>query len=314
MPVPDKDSFVEAQKRIQPYVHQTPVLTNSWLDNKTGAQLFFKCENFQKVGAFKIRGACNAVFQLTEEQVAHGVVTHSSGNHAQALALAAKIRGIKAYIVMPETAPEVKVAAVKGYGGEVIYCENSDSARQAKVDEVIAQTGATMVHPFNDYHIITGQGTAAMELMEDVRELDAIVTPVGGGGLLSGTCLAASYFQPSIDVYAGEPDGADDAFRSLQKGEIIPNKEVNTIADGLRTTIGTKNFAIIKDHVKSIITVTDDEIVDAMRMLWERMKLVVEPSGAVPLAAVLKDVQSFSGKRIGIILSGGNVDLKNLPF
>lgn len=285
------------------------------LNELTGAKIYFKCENMQKVGAFKMRGAANAVFALKPEERQKGVATHSSGNHAQALALAARLAGIKAYIVMPRTAPKVKVAAVEGYGAEIIFCEPNLQARESTLQEVVARTGATFVHPYNDERVIVGQATAAKELFEQVKSpLDIVLTPVGGGGLLSGTVLSARCFSPATKVWGGEPEGADDAYRSLKEGILIPQTGPNTLADGLLTSLGDKTFAIISKGVEQIITVTDEEIIEAMRFLWERMKLVVEPSGAVPLAAALKERVVLEGKQVGIIISGGNVDLGKLPF
>ncbi len=314
--VPDKSIIEQAHKRISPFIHRTPVFTSRQLDEMVGAgsSLYFKCENFQKVGAFKFRGACNAVFSLSQEELEKGVVTHSSGNHAQALALAAKMKDIPAFIVMPENAPIVKINAVKGYGAEIIFCTPTLEARESTTEGVIEKTGATFIHPYNDYRIIAGQGTAAKELIEEVKNLEVLITPVGGGGLLAGSALSAKYFGEEIEVMAGEPSGADDAYRSLKTGEIVPSEHPDTIADGLLTSLGEKNFPIIRDEVKEIICVSDDEIVAAMKLLWERMKIVVEPSGAVPFAAVLKRREEFKNKSIGIILSGGNVDLSRLPF
>ncbi len=304
-----KESIIEAHERIKPYIHHTPVLTSESLDEMAGCRLFFKCENFQKVGAFKARGAMNAALSLTEGQQKKGLATHSSGNHAQALARAAKILNTKSFIVMPRTAPEIKKRGVRGYGGEIFECEPTLQARESTLAEVIAKTGATEIHPFNNYKVIEGQATAAKELIEAVSPLDYIIAPVGGGGLLSGTALAASFFSPKTIVIAGEPAGSDDAFRSLQSGK-IEEAQSNTIADGLLTKLGDKTFPIIQAGVKEIITVTDEEIIAAMRLIWERLKIIVETSCAVPFAAVLKDKSKFLGKRVGIILSGGNVDLE----
>jgi threonine dehydratase len=278
----------------------------------SGAQLFFKCENLQKMGAFKMRGAANAILQLNAEARQKGVATHSSGNFAQALALSANMLGVKAYIVMPSNSPAVKKAAVKGYGGEIIECEPTLQAREDTLQKVVEQTGATFIHPFNDENVIMGQGTAALELLEEIPDLDVIISPVGGGGLLGGTALAAHFFSPTTTVIAAEPLGADDAWQSKNAGYIIPQSNPQTIADGLRTSLGDKTFPIIRDLVEDIVRVEEQEIVEALRLLMERMKLVVEPSGAVPLAALLKEKERFAGKRIGIILSGGNVDLKTL--
>jgi threonine dehydratase len=312
--VPSVADISEAHQRILPYIHHTPVLTSRSIDAMVGASLFFKSENLQKIGAFKIRGGMNAVLSLPEAERKNGIATHSSGNHAQAIAYAAREVGVKAYIVMPRTAPEIKKKAVAGYGAEVIYCEPTLEAREATLQQVVQRTGAAFVHPFNDYQVIAGQATAAKELLEEISALDIIMAPVGGGGLLSGTALSTHYLSPKTQVIAGEPEGANDAWLSLQAGKIQPAAKVDTIADGLLTTLGDKTFAIIQQYVSEIITVTDAEIVAAMRLIWERMKIIVEPSCAVPLAAVLKRKEQFAGKRIGIILSGGNVDLGNLPF
>jgi len=309
-----QQNLLDTHKRIKPYIHNTPVLSSSLINEIAGAQLYFKCENFQKMGAFKMRGALNAVLQLSDEQKKFGVATHSSGNFAQALALAAKMQNIKAYIVMPENAPEVKKKAVKGYGGQIIECEANLDARETTLNKVVAETNATFLHPYNDYQVIQGQGTAAMELIEEYGDLDYIITPVGGGGLLSGTALAAYYFSPKTRVIAGEPLGADDAWQSLEKGELVPQTNPQTIADGLLTSLGDKTFPIIRDYVEKIVRVEEDEIVASMRLIWERMKLVVEPSSAVALAAILKEKEKYQAKKVGIILSGGNVDLGNLPF
>ena len=304
----------EASERIKPYVHRTPVLTCSTLNRLCGAELFFKCENFQKAGAFKIRGATNAVFSLEEHEASRGVATHSSGNHAAALALAARWRGIPAYVVMPENAPEVKKSAVAGYGAEIIFCEPTLAAREQGLKRVVDRTGAAFIPPYNDYRVISGQGTAAMELCEEVADLDVIMTPVGGGGLLSGTAIATSALSPKTLVIAAEPKGADDAFRSFHAGEIIPLRNPQTIADGLLTSLGDLTFPIIRAYVKDIVTVSEEAIVEAMRAVWERMKIIIEPSAAVPLGALLAVRNEIPGTRIGIILSGGNVDLANLPW
>lgn len=309
--LPDKAGIEAAHKRIQSYIHRTPVMSSQSIDDLAGCHLFFKCENFQKVGAFKSRGAMNASLKLSAEQRAKGIATHSSGNHAQALARAAQILGVKSYIVMPRTAPEIKKKGVRAYGGEIFECEPTLEARESTLAEVIRKTGATEIHPFNNYDVMEGQATAAKELFEEVKNLDFIIAPVGGGGLLSGTALATRYFSPGTTVIAGEPAGSDDAFRSLKSGR-IEQAQSNTIADGLLTTLGDKTFPIIRDHVKEVITVTDEEIIAAMRLIWERMKIIVETSCAVPFAAVLKQKEKFSGKRAGIILSGGNVDLNKV--
>ena len=303
-----------AAKRIAGKVHRTPVMTCTALDSRAGAQLFFKCENFQKVGAFKMRGATNAVYALSESEAQAGVATHSSGNHAQALALAAQLRGISAYVVMPSNAPAVKVAAVKGYGAEIITCEPTLAARELTVAEVIERTGATLIHPFDNDQIIAGQGTAALELWQDYPDLELIIAPVGGGGLLSGTAIATAALAPSAMVFGAEPKGADDTFRSLAAGHVIPMTAPNTIADGLLTTVGERNFAIIQKTVTGIWTVDDEEIISAMRWVWERMKIIIEPSAAVAVAAVLARKAEVEGSRVGIILSGGNLDLGRLPW
>ena len=304
----------EASERIKPFVHRTPVLTCSTLDRVCEAELFFKCENFQKGGAFKIRGATNAVFTLGDEEASQGVATHSSGNHGAAVALAARWRGIVAYVVMPENAPVVKRNAVAGYGAEIISCKPTLQAREETLAEVVAATGAAFIHPYNDYRVIAGQGTAALELCEEIPDLDVVMTPVGGGGLLSGTAIAVSAFSPKTHVIAAEPERADDAYRSFRAGRIIPADHPDTIADGLRTSLGDLTFPIIRRTVEDIVTVSEEGIVEAMRTIWERMKIIVEPSAAVPLAALLTKRTAILGKRIGIILSGGNVDLANLPW
>lgn len=309
MSLPDLASIRAAHDRILPYIHRTPVMTSASIDELAGCSIFFKCENFQKVGAFKARGAMNAILKLSPEERRKGVATHSSGNHAQALARAAKILGVPSYIVMPRTAPEIKKRGVRAYGGEIFECEPTLAARESTLADVIRRTGAAEIHPFNNEDVMEGQATCAKELFEEVPQLDFILAPVGGGGLLSGTALAAKYFSPGTIVIAGEPAGSDDAYRSLKSGKIEPAQS-NTIADGLLTTLGTKTFPVIRELVQDIITVTDEEIVQAMRLIWERLKIIVEPSCAVPFAAVLKEKSRFAGKRVGIILSGGNVDLE----
>ncbi|MBS1506873.1 MAG: pyridoxal-phosphate dependent enzyme [Bacteroidetes bacterium] len=303
-----KTDIEDAHKRIKPFIHRTPVLTSASIDEIAGCSVYFKCENFQKVGAFKARGAMNAALSLGPDRVIKGLATHSSGNHAQAIARAGKILGVKSYIVMPRTAPEIKKKGVKGYGGEIFECEPTLAARETTLAEVIKKTGATEIHPFNNYEVMAGQATAAKELFEEAPKLDFLFAPVGGGGLLSGTALAAKYFSPSTKVIAGEPAGSDDAYRSMKSGK-IEQAQSQTIADGLLTTLGDKTFPIIKELVSEVITVTDDEIIAAMRLIWERLKIIVEPSCAVPFAAVLKDKEKFAGKNVGVILSGGNVDL-----
>lgn len=304
-----KQSIIEAHERIKAYVHRTPVLTSESINTISGCSIFFKCENLQKVGAFKARGAMNAALQIPESDRSKGIATHSSGNHAQAIARAGKILCVPAYIVMPNNAPQIKKDGVKGYGGQIFECEPTLQARETTLADVIAKTGATEIHPFNNYHVITGQATAAKELFEEFNDLDYLLAPVGGGGLLSGTLMAAKYFSPKTKVIAGEPEGADDAYRSMQSGKIELSQS-NTIADGLLTTLGDKTFPIIKENVERVITVSDAEIVSAMRLIWERMKIIIEPSAAVTFAALLKDKASFQGKKAGIILSGGNVDLE----
>lgn len=304
----------EAAIRIKPYAHRTPVLTNESLNQKVGAQVYLKCENLQKVGAFKFRGACNAVYSLTDEEASHGVVTHSSGNHAQALALAAKMRGIPAYIVMPSNAPQVKKDAVAGYGGQITFCEPTLAARESTMEGIRQKTSATVVHPYDNEKVIAGQGTAAMELLEDVPDLDVIITPVGGGGLLSGTSIAATGLKKGIRVIAGEPEKADDAFRSLQAGKIIPSENPKTIADGLLTSLGALTFPIIQQNVEQIVTVSEEGIIATMKFVWERAKIIIEPSSAVAISVLWENKINLHGLKIGIIISGGNVDLGKLPW
>lgn len=308
------DHIRQAARNIHGKVHRTPVLTCQAIDDLGGAQFFFKCENFQKVGAFKARGATNAVFELSDAEASLGVATHSSGNHAQALALAARMRDIPAYVVMPTTAPEVKRKAVAGYGAEIIDCEPTLAARESTLARVVKRTGAHFVHPYDNSLIIAGQGTAALELLEEVPDLDVVMAPVGGGGLLAGTALATAGLAPAARIIAGEPEGADDAARSLLAGHIIPSENPRTIADGLLTSLGQLNFPIIQRHVEAIWTVDDQAITAAMRLVWERMKIIIEPSSAVPLAAALVHHQEVAGARVGIIFSGGNVDLEKLPW
>lgn len=298
----------EAHQRIQSYIHKTPVLTCNSLNKIVGAKLFFKCENFQKVGAFKFRGACNTVFSLSDVEASRGVVTHSSGNHAAALTLAARRRGIIARIVMPSNAPEVKINAVKNYGGMITFCEPTLASRESTAAKVTEETGATMIHPFNDYRIIAGQGTAALELIEEINDLDYVLAPVGGGGLLSGTAITAKGLKPKIKIIGGEPKNADDAYRSIKAGRIIPSENPNTIADGLKTSLGDKTFPIIQQLVDEIVLVTEEQIITAMRYIFERMKIIVEPSSAVPFGALISNKLNVSGKKVGIIISGGNVD------
>lgn len=312
--VPTLGGIRNAKARIAQYIHRTPVMTCTTIDDMVGASLYFKCENFQKVGAFKARGALNTVLGLDDDLVARGVATHSSGNHAAALALAARIRGVPAYIVMPDSAPRVKKEAVSAYGAEITYCAPSLKDREAILAQVVARTGAVFVHPFNDYRIIAGQATAAFELFEEVADLDIVMAPVGGGGLLSGTALTAHYVSPATSVIAAEPAGADDAYRSFRSGELVASVKPQTIADGLLTSLGDLTFDIIRRFVDDIVTVDDEAIIYATRLIFERMKIVVEPSAAVPLAALLNKRPNVTGLRVGIILSGGNIDLGSFPL
>src|SRR5436189_3829666 len=307
------DSIRAAHERIRPYIHRTPVLTGSRLNQATGASLFFKCENFQKIGAFKARGATNAVFSLDDATARRGVATHSSGNHGAAVARAAKLRGIPAHIVMPSNSAKVKIRAVESYGAHVVFCEPTEQAREETCAEVINKTGATLIHSFENEQVMAGQGTAAVELLEQVSDLDLVMCPVGGGGLLSGTAIAAKSMRPKVKVIAVEPANADDASQSFRVGRRIVTEKKFTIADGLRTNIGEPNFAIIQRYVDDIVTVSEEAIVLAMRTIWETMKIIIEPSAAVPYAAVQQGKVDVTGKRVGIILSGGNVDLDALP-
>jgi threonine dehydratase len=304
----------QAAERIKPYAHRTPVMTNKSLNQQVGAQVFMKCENLQKVGAFKFRGATNAVFSLTEEEAARGVVTHSSGNHAAALVLAARNRGIPAYIVMPNNAPQVKKEAVAGYGGQITFCEPTLQARESTMEEIRGKTGAAVIHPYDNERVIAGQGTAALELLTDFPDLDVVIAPVGGGGLLSGTSIAAKGLKPSIRVIAGEPEMADDAFRSLQAGRIIPSANPKTVADGLLTSLGQLTFPIIQQNVEQIVTVNEAGIIAAMKFVWERAKIIIEPSSAVAIGVLWEKKIDLSGLKIGVIISGGNVDLARLPW
>ena len=315
MPVPVTLADIQAAaERIRPYAHRTPVLTCAGLGALAGGRLFFKCENFQKVGAFKFRGACNAVFSLSEKEAAKGVATHSSGNHAAALALAARLRGIQAHIVMPHTAPGAKKAAVEDYGGRITFSEPTRESRQSTLAAVVEQTGAIYIPSYDDPRIIAGQGTAAAELVEEVPDLDMVLAPVGGGGLISGTAVAVSELSPSTLIIGAEPANADDAYRSLKEGRIVPSCDPQTIADGLLMSLSPLTFGIISERVERIVTVSEKGIVSAMRHVWERMKIVIEPSAAVAVAAVLGNDLDVTGKRVGIILSGGNVDLERLPW
>jgi threonine dehydratase len=304
----------EAAHRIKPYVHRTPVLTNESLNTLVGAQLFLKCENLQKMGAFKFRGACNAVYSLSQEEMKHGVATHSSGNHAQALALAARMRGIPAYIVMPDNAPSVKKAAVAGYGGKITFCQPTLQARESALVKITEETGATVIHPYNNERVIAGQGTATLEFLEEVPDLDVIISPVGGGGLLSGTSIAAQGLQQTIRVIGAEPEAADDAFRSMQAGKIVPSNKPKSIADGLLSSLGSLTFPIIQKNVEQIITVSEKSIIESMRFIWERAKIIIEPSAAVAVAVLWERKIDLIGLNVGVIISGGNVDLESLPW
>ena len=309
-----RKNLIDCHNRIKPFIHNTPVLTSSYINEITGADVYFKCENFQKMGAFKMRGAANAILRLSDEQKSNGVVTHSSGNHAQAISLAAKKIGIKAYIVMPSNAPKIKKEAVKGYGGELIECESNLEAREAAAKDVVHSKSATFIHPSNNLDVIIGQGTVTKELIEQYGSFDHILVPIGGGGLIAGSALAAKYFGKNCTVIGAEPFEVDDAYRSLKSGKIETNESANTIADGLKTQLGDKNFPIIRNEIKSIIRITEEEIIESMKIIWERLKVICEPSCSLPLAAVLKNKETFRNKKVGIIISGGNVDLNNLPF
>ncbi len=312
--IPTKADILAAADRIRPHVHHTPVLTSANLNSRCGAELFFKCENFQKAGAFKSRGAVNAVFSLDDAVAARGVATHSSGNHAAALARAASLRGIKAHIVMPSNSSRVKIAAVENYGGKITFCEPTLAAREETLEKIVAATGATEIHPYNDLRIIAGQATAAMELLAEVPGAGLLIAPVGGGGLLSGTAVSCHYFAKHAKVIAAEPEQADDAFQSFRKKTFVPSVNPDTIADGLRTSLGSLTYPIIMQYVEDIVTVSEPAIVNAMKLVWERMKIIIEPSSAVPLAAIMEGKIAVEGKKVGIIISGGNVDLDHLPW
>ena len=312
--LPALDDIKKAYEIVETYAHKTPVFSSTKVNERVSAHIFFKCENFQKVGAFKFRGACNAVFSLTETESSKGVATHSSGNHAQALALAAKIRGINAYVVMPENSPKVKIEAVRNYGAEITFCESNLVARESTLAEVVKKTKATIIHPYNDARVISGQGTVALEFLKQQPDLDIILTPVGGGGLLSGTAISAKSIKPGIEVIGTEPKEADDAYHSFKEKKLIPAYNTNTIADGLRTSLGQLPFEIIKNQVDDIITVDEVSIVSAMRFIWERMNMIIEPSAAVPVAALFNNKERFTNKNVGIVISGGNVDLDKLPW
>ena len=313
MNIPTFDDVLAAHQRIAPYIHRTPVMTSSYLDQLSDAKIFFKCENLQKVGAFKARGACNAVFGLSDAVAARGVATHSSGNHAGALSYAAARRAIQATAVMPRTAPETKKAAVRSYGGRILECEPTQAAREAMLDEVINETGADLVHPYDDARVIAGQATCALELLQEIDGLDALVAPVGGGGLVSGTCLTLAQQSPQTRIYAAEPARADDAHRSLQAGEIVLRDGQHSVADGLNTNLKPLTWHFVSNFVEDILLVSEQEILDAMYLTWQRMKIIIEPSAAVPLAAILKFREQLSGQWVGVIITGGNVDLQACP-
>lgn len=314
MQIPTLADMLIAHERIRPHIHRTPVLTSGFIDDLAGAELFFKCENLQKAGAFKARGASNAVFGLSDAQAAKGVATHSSGNHGTCLSYAAGRRGIPCTVVMPRTAPQAKKDAVRGYGGRVVECEPSTTSREAVFAEVVAQSGAEFVHPYNDPRVIAGQGTCSKELLEQVPDLDAVIAPIGGGGMVSGTCLTLSNLAPDVRIYAAEPEQADDAARSFRAGHIIADDAPETVADGLKVPLKDLTWHFVRNHVTDILTASEDEIVEAMKLIWKRMKIVMEPSSAVPLATILKNPDVFAGKRVGVIITGGNVDLDRLPW
>lgn len=310
--VPSLDDIITSHELIKKAIHRTPVLASTMINQIAGANIYFKCENFQKIGAFKMRGAMNTALRLSPQDIQKGLATHSSGNHAQAVALTAKLLDTQAYIVMPDTSPAAKVKATQGYGAKVFFCENTLAAREAKLQEVIENTQATFIHPYDNYNVIAGQATAAKELHEDLPDMDAIIAPIGGGGLMSGTALITHYLRPDVKIYGAEPENVDDAFRSFQSGVYQTNTTIDTIADGLRTNLSEKTFDIIRNYVHDIFTVTEAEIKVAMQLIYERMKIVIEPSSAVPLAAILKHPDVFGGKMVGVIISGGNIDLDAL--
>ena len=312
--IPDLSDVKTAHERISPHIHYTPIVTSQFLDAKTGAKLFFKCENFQKAGAFKVRGASNAVFGLDDATAAKGVATHSSGNHALSLSYAAGRRGIPCTVVMPKTAPQAKKDAVIGYGGTIVECEPATTSREAVFAEVVAKTGADFVHPYNDPRVIAGQATCSLELIDQVKDLDCVVAPIGGGGMISGTCLTLSHLAPSIEIYAAESKQADDAYRSFKAGHIIADDVPVTVADGLKVPLKDLTWHFVSNHVTDILTASEQEIIDAMKLTWQRMKMVIEPSCAVPLAVILKNPDRFRGKKVGVIITGGNVDLDKLPW
>lgn len=312
--LPNFADVIAAHDRIRPHIHRTPVLTSTYLNELTGAELYFKCENFQKAGAFKVRGASNAVFGLSDAEAEKGVATHSSGNHALSLSYAAGRRGIPCHVVMPSTAPQAKKDAVKGYGGIITECEPSTTSREAVFAEVHAATGANFVHPYNDPRVIAGQATCSRELVEQVPGLDAVIAPIGGGGMISGCCLTLSSIAPTIDIYAAEPEQADDAYRSFKAGYIIADDAPVTIADGLKVPLKENTWHFVSNHVTNILTASEEEIIEAMKITWARMKIVMEPSCAVPLATILKNPEVFRGRRVGVVITGGNVDLASLPW
>jgi threonine dehydratase len=314
MYIPTYDDVLAAHARIEPHIHRTPVLTSGFLNTLTGAELFFKCENFQKAGAFKVRGASNAVFGLSDAEAAKGVATHSSGNHALSLSYAAGRRGIPCAVVMPRTAPQAKKDAVRGYGGTITECEPSTTSREEVFAKVQAETGADFVHPYNDPRVIAGQATCSRELMEQVPGLEQVIAPIGGGGMISGTCLTLSNTAPEVEIYAAEPEQADDAYRSFKAGHIIADDAPVTVADGLKVPLKDLTWHFVRNHVTDILTASEQEIIDAMRLTWARMKIVIEPSCAVPLATILKNPGIFKGRRVGVIITGGNVDLDKLPW
>jgi threonine dehydratase len=314
MYIPSFEDVKVAHERIRPHIHRTPVLTSIFINAMTGAELFFKCENFQKAAAFKVRGASNAVFGLDEETARKGVATHSSGNHALSLSYAAGRRGIPCHVVMPRTAPQAKKDAVRGYGGQITECEPSTSSREATFAKVQEETGADFVHPYNDPRVIAGQATCSLELTQQVERLDAVIAPIGGGGMISGTCLTLSNVAPHIAIYAAEPEQADDAYRSFKAGHIIADDAPVTVADGLKVPLKELTWHFVSRHVTDILRASEEEIVDAMRLIWGRMKIVIEPSSAVPLACILKNPGTFRGRRVGVIVTGGNVDLDKLPW
>lgn len=314
LPIPTLQDMLDAHERIKPYIRQTPIRTSDYLNELTGAELFFKCENFQEPGAFKVRGACNAVFGLTEAQAEKGVATHSSGNHASCLSYAAMLRGIPCNVVMPRTAPLAKKDTVRRYGGKITECEPSTTSREETFAKVQAETGGDFVHPYNDPRVIAGQGTCAKELIEQVEDLSTVIAPIGGGGMVSGTCLTLSNLAPDIKIYAAEPEQADDAYRSFKAGHIIADDAPKTIADGLLVPLKDNTWHFVKNHVTDILTASEDEIVDAMKLIWKHLRIVMEPSSAVPMATILKNPDVFKGKRVGVIITGGNVDLDKLPW